>query len=159
MAFDLIPSPIMRLFIHTNLASKHLSHLATTSLFILSLLFAFPLQAEQNNRNDSAQKQSREKLNDVQKAIAKQESNIFDANKQRSSLEQQLRTDDLAIAKVAKAINTKPNSPICASMKPDAHASLGASPARTANNLITTTLIAIKPSMTITIVNGDDIRT
>ncbi len=106
MAFDLIPSPIMRLFIHTNLASKHLSHLATTSLFILSLLFAFPLQAEQNNRNDSAQKQSREKLNDVQKAIAKQESNIFDANKQRSSLEQQLRTDDLAIAKVAKAINT-----------------------------------------------------
>jgi len=95
----------MRLFIHTHLARKHLSHIATTSLIILSLLFAFPLQAEQTNRNESAQKQSREKLNDVQKAIAKQESNIFDANKQRSSLEQQLRTDDLAIAKVAKAIN------------------------------------------------------
>jgi septal ring factor EnvC (AmiA/AmiB activator) len=106
LAFDLIPSLIMRLFIYTYLASKHLSHLASTSLIIISLLFAFPLQAEQNNRNESAQKQSREKLNDVQKAIAKQESNIFDTNKQRSSLEQQLRTNDLAIAKVAKAINT-----------------------------------------------------
>lgn len=68
-------------------------------------MFAFPLQAEQSNRNESAQKQNRAKLSDVQKAIAKQESNIFDANKQRSSLEQQLKNDDLAIAKVAKAIN------------------------------------------------------
>ena len=63
------------------------------------------MQAEQSNRNESAQKQNRAKLSDVQKAIAKQESNIFDANKQRMSLEQQLKNDDLAIAKVAKAIN------------------------------------------------------
>jgi septal ring factor EnvC (AmiA/AmiB activator) len=103
LAFDLLPSSIMRLFIPTYLASKHLSY--TTSLVILCLLFAFPLQAAQNNRNENAQQQSREKLTDIQKAIAKQESNIFDTNKQRSSLEQQLKTDDLAISKVAKAIN------------------------------------------------------
>lgn len=105
MAFDLLPLSILRLFIHTYLASKRLSHIATASLVILSLLFAFPLQAQQSERNEKAQKQNRAKLSDVQKAIAKQESNIFDANKQRSNLEQQLKTDDLAIAKVAKAIN------------------------------------------------------
>ncbi|TWX68609.1 peptidoglycan DD-metalloendopeptidase family protein [Colwellia demingiae] len=95
----------MRLFIHTYLANKRLQHIATAIILILSFMFAFPLQAEQSNRNESAQKQNRAKLSDVQKAIAKQESNIFDANKQRSSLEQQLKNDDLAIAKVAKAIN------------------------------------------------------
>lgn len=95
----------MRLFIHTYLANKHLPHVTAAIIVILSFLFAFPLQAEQSNRNESAQKQNRAKLSDVQKAIAKQESNIFDANKQRSSLEQQLKNDDLAIAKVAKAIN------------------------------------------------------
>jgi len=68
-------------------------------------LFVFPSQAEESSSNENAQQQSREKLTDIQKAIAKQESNIFDANKQRSSLEQQLKTDDLAISKVAKAIN------------------------------------------------------
>ena len=79
--------------------------IAAAFLVTLSFLFAFPLQAEQSNQNASAQKQNRAKLSNVQKAIAKQESNIFDANKQRSSLEQQLKNDDLAIAKVAKAIN------------------------------------------------------
>ncbi|KGJ91139.1 murein hydrolase activator EnvC family protein [Colwellia psychrerythraea] len=69
------------------------------------MLFALPSQAEQNNRNESVQKKNRAKLSDVQKAISQQESNIFDANKQRSILEQQLKNDDLAIAKVAKAIN------------------------------------------------------
>lgn len=94
----------MKLFIHTYLSSKRLSPI-TTSLVLLNLLFVFPLQAEESSRNENAQQQSREKLNDIQKAIAKQQSNIFDANKQRSSLEQQLKTDDLAISKVAKAIN------------------------------------------------------
>lgn len=75
-------------------------------MLIISLLFVSPLRAAQSNQNENSQKQNREKLNDVQKAIAKQESNIFDANKQRSILERQLKTDDLAIAKVAKAINT-----------------------------------------------------
>ena len=79
--------------------------MATAIIVILSFLLAFPLQAEQSDRNENAQKKNRAKLSDVQKAIAQQESNIFDANKQRSSLEQQLKNDDLAIAKVAKAIN------------------------------------------------------
>ena len=95
----------MRLFIHTYLANKRLPQIATAIIVILSFLLALPLQAEQSSRNESAQKKNRAKLSDVQKAIAKQESNIFDANKQRSSLEQQLKNDDLAIAKVAKAIN------------------------------------------------------
>ncbi|PKH85556.1 murein hydrolase activator EnvC family protein [Colwellia sp. Bg11-28] len=105
LAFDLFPSSIMRLFIHTYLANKRLQHIATAIIVILSFILAFPLQAEQSNLNESAQKKNRAKLSDVQKAIAQQESNIFDVNKQRSSLEQQLKNDDLAIAKVAKAIN------------------------------------------------------
>jgi len=95
----------MRLFIHTYLSRNPLLLIVTTSLFILSLLFVCPLQAAPNNSNEKAQEQNRVKLSGVQKAIAKQQSNIFDTNKQRSSLEQQLKTDDLAIAKVAKAIN------------------------------------------------------
>ena len=95
----------MRLFIHTYLANKRLPQIASSIIVILSFLLAFPLQAEQSSRNENAQKKNRAKLSDVQRAIAKQESNIFDANKQRSSLEQQLKRDDLAIAKVAKAIN------------------------------------------------------
>ena len=94
----------MKLFVHTYLSSQCLSYI-TTSLVLLNLLFVFPSQAEESSSNENAQQQSREKLTDIQKAIAKQESNIFDANKQRSSLEQQLKTDDLAISKVAKAIN------------------------------------------------------
>ena len=105
LAVDLLSLSITRLFIHTYLSNKHLSPLAAVSLLILSLLCAFPAQAEQSNRNKTTQTQNRAKLSDVQQAIAKQESNIFDTNKQRSNLEQQLKTDDLAIAKVAKAIN------------------------------------------------------
>ncbi|WP_246046942.1 murein hydrolase activator EnvC family protein [Colwellia ponticola] len=75
------------------------------SLVLLSLLFTATAPAQQSDGNADAQLQSRAKLSDVQKAIAKQESNIFDTNKQRSSLEQQLKTDDLAIANVTKAIN------------------------------------------------------
>jgi len=57
------------------------------------------------NNNEKNKQQNSDKLNNVQQAIAKQESNIIKANKARSSLEQQLKNDDLAIAKAAKAIN------------------------------------------------------
>lgn len=50
--------------------------------------------------------QSEQKLSHVQQAIAKQESAIFQVSKDRDKLEKQLKNDDLAIAKVAKAINT-----------------------------------------------------
>ncbi|GAA6173982.1 peptidoglycan DD-metalloendopeptidase family protein [Colwellia sp. KU-HH00111] len=55
--------------------------------------------------NEQAKKQNTAKLNDVLQAIAQQESNIIKANKARADLEQQLKADDLAIAKTAKAIN------------------------------------------------------
>lgn len=96
----------MRFFINTYHASNLLRYTLTISLVLLSLLFTAIAVAQQNDRNNDAQQQNRAKLSDVQKAIAKQESNIFNTNKQRSRLEQQLKTDDLAIAKVTKAINS-----------------------------------------------------
>jgi septal ring factor EnvC (AmiA/AmiB activator) len=62
------------------------------------------MAADTSNLNQSKQQNTR-KLNDVQQAIAKQESNIFKVNKSRSTLERQLKNDDLAIAKAAKLIN------------------------------------------------------
>ena len=100
----------MRLFINTYLSYKQPLLFVIASLITLSLLVTSPLQASQSNSNEKAQEKSRAKLSDVQKAIAKQESNIFDTNKQRSTLEQKLKNDDLAIAKVAKAINNLESS-------------------------------------------------
>ena len=71
-----------------------------SSLFFIDSSIAF-----EQNANEKAKQQNSDKLNDVQQAIAKQESNIFKTNKARSVLEQQLKKDDLAIAKTAKAIN------------------------------------------------------
>ena len=83
------------------LSYKFLSCLVLlSSLFFIDSSIAF----EQND-NEKAKQQNSDKLNDVQQAIAKQESNIFKTNKARSVLEQQLKKDDLAIAKTAKAIN------------------------------------------------------
>ncbi len=70
-----------------------------------SLLFIDNSMAFDNSENDKAKQNNTAKLNDVQQAIAKQESNIFQTNKARATLEQQLKNDDLAIAKAAKAIN------------------------------------------------------
>ncbi len=70
-----------------------------------SLLFIDNSMAFDNSENDKAKQNNTAKLNDVQQAIAKQESNIFQTNKARAALEQQLKNDDLAIAKAAKAIN------------------------------------------------------
>ncbi len=75
------------------------------SLLITCSLFSSVLAVQEDQSNQSIQQQNREKLDDIQQAIAKQESNIFDTNKQRSALELQLKSDDLAIANVAKKIN------------------------------------------------------
>lgn len=74
-------------------------------LVILSslLLIDFSMATNITNHKESKQKNTT-KLNDVQKAIAKQESNILKTNKNRTTLEKQLKNDDLAIAEVAKAI-------------------------------------------------------
>ncbi|MDP7592849.1 MAG: peptidoglycan DD-metalloendopeptidase family protein [Litorilituus sp.] len=77
-----------------------------SSLVLLSCLFAsFSVLANTESINEKTKQQNNEKLNDVQQAIAAQESNIFTTNKARSKLEQQLKQDDLAIAKAAKSIN------------------------------------------------------
>ena len=72
---------------------------------IISLLFSVVIVAQENDTNQSVEQQNREKLDNIQYEIAKQESNIYDTNKQRSSIELQLKDDDLAIANVAKKIN------------------------------------------------------
>jgi len=74
-------------------------------LVLLSCLFVSIASQANNNNNEKTKAQNNAKLTDVQQAIAKQESNIFDTNQARSTLELQLKQDDLAIAKAAKAIN------------------------------------------------------
>lgn len=76
-----------------------------SSLVLISCFFASVLCLAADSNNEQAKQRNNAKLNDVQQAIAKQESNIFEANKARSVLEKQLKNDDLAIAKVAKTIN------------------------------------------------------
>ena len=76
------------------------------SLLFLGLLFAVPIHA---NDNEKSQQTNKAKLSDVQQAIAKQQSNIFTTNKERTKLENKLKQDDLAIAKVAKVINSLEN--------------------------------------------------
>jgi septal ring factor EnvC (AmiA/AmiB activator) len=79
---------------------KFISSLVIISCFLASVK-CFAVESD----NEKAKQRNTAKLNDVQQAIAKQESNIFKANKARSALEKQLKNDDLVIAKAAKAIN------------------------------------------------------
>ncbi len=76
-----------------------------SSLILASCLLVPVVSQASNSDNEKAKQQNSAKLNDVQRAIAKQESNIFKTNKARSVLEKKLKNDDLAIAKIAKAIN------------------------------------------------------
>ena len=76
-----------------------------SSLLLVSCLCVSIECLASTSDNEKAKQQNTAKLNDVQQAIAKQESNIFKTNKARSALEKQLKEDDLAIAKVAKAIS------------------------------------------------------
>lgn len=79
--------------------------LVSCLVILSSLLFIdFSMATNITNHKESKQKNTT-KLNDVQKAIAKQESNILKTNKNRTTLEKQLKNDDLAIAEVAKAIS------------------------------------------------------
>ena len=76
-----------------------------SSLILLSCLLTSIHSIASENSAEKAKQRNTAQLNDVQQAIAKQESNIFKTNKARAALEQQLKSDDLAIAKVAKDIN------------------------------------------------------
>jgi septal ring factor EnvC (AmiA/AmiB activator) len=81
--------------------SKFLSCLVILS----SLIFADLSVAADITHHKKSKQQNTSKLNEVQQAIAEQESNIFKTNKNRISLEKQLKNDDLAIAKAAKSIS------------------------------------------------------
>ncbi len=78
-----------------------------SSLILLSCLLvpAISQASTNNNSNEKTKAQNNAKLSNVQQAIAKQKSNIFNTNQAREKLELQLKQDDLAIAKAAKAIN------------------------------------------------------
>jgi septal ring factor EnvC (AmiA/AmiB activator) len=115
------------LFLTRKFAAKHLYTSGLTKLSPLNMpvfslllilccsLLAPPLYANTDNltstEKTNKQKQDNQKrLNDIHKAIAAQKDNIFKGTKQRTSLEKQLKKDDLAIAAVAKSINeTKQN--------------------------------------------------
>lgn len=96
---------MLRLFIPSLSINICYAKRLIASLLVISLLFPFVLTAQENDNSLSVQQQNRDKLEDIQLAIAEQESNIFDTNKQRSAIEQKLKADDLAIANVTKRIN------------------------------------------------------
>ena len=68
----------------------------TTLSLLGSMYFVLPVLAQEQN----------EKLDTVKKQIAQQKSVILEVSKKRQALDKQLKRDDFAIAKVAKAINT-----------------------------------------------------
>jgi septal ring factor EnvC (AmiA/AmiB activator) len=74
-------------------------------VILSSLIFVGFSMAADTTNHEKSQQQNTRKLSDVQQAIAQQESNIFNTNKNRATLEQQLKNDDLAIAKSAKAMS------------------------------------------------------
>ncbi|MBL0709439.1 MAG: peptidoglycan DD-metalloendopeptidase family protein [Colwellia sp.] len=74
-------------------------------IFLCCLLVSFVSLAN-NNNIEKAKAKNNAQLSSVQRAIAKQESNIFNTNQTREKLEQKLKLNDLAIAKTAKAINS-----------------------------------------------------
>lgn len=86
-------------------AMQVLGKLLSCLVILSSLIFADVNMAAEATDHKKSKQQNTTKLNNVQQAIAAQESNILKTNKDRVTLEQQLKTDDLAIAKAAKAIS------------------------------------------------------
>lgn len=113
----------MKPFIHTFnktkvLLSSSLSRAKTmlSQILVLAITFgslsSLPLSANQatSQQNEQEKLANQKRLNDIHKAIAAQKDNIFQGTKQRTALEKQLKSDDLAIAKVAKSINETKDS-------------------------------------------------
>jgi septal ring factor EnvC (AmiA/AmiB activator) len=86
------------------IVTSNLRKIISSLILISCLLISINCLASDNDAEKQKQRNSAQ-LNDVQQAIAKQESNIFKTNKERAALENQLKNDDLAIAKIAKSIN------------------------------------------------------
>jgi len=77
--------------------------LALPSLLAL-MLYGLACTASLAAETEQEQDPNRQ-LSQIQQAIAEQKSEIAQKNKQRTRLEQQLKKDDLAVAKIARAIN------------------------------------------------------
>ncbi|WP_281560896.1 peptidoglycan DD-metalloendopeptidase family protein [Thalassomonas sp. RHCl1] len=75
----------------------------TLQLLLALLLYSLTCTAlaAENSREQDPNRQ----LSQIQKAIAEQKSAIAEKDKKRAQLEQQLKKDDLAVAKIARAIN------------------------------------------------------
>jgi septal ring factor EnvC (AmiA/AmiB activator) len=73
-------------------------------IFVLcSALITSPSITAQSIESSNSQKTSQQ-LNDIQRAISKQQKDLLQVNVKRDDLETQLKADDLAIAKIAKSI-------------------------------------------------------
>ena len=99
---------------HLNNTLKWNTRLRLSTSFLVSVLFSLIFITNISSsfaadtpltKTEQAKQKNAQKLNNVLKAIAQQEANINNVNKNRASLEQQLKNDDLAISRVAKAIN------------------------------------------------------
>ncbi len=101
----------MTLFSCIAFALKILPALLAVNLLCLSFQLANnnAYAFEKVSASKQAQENKKKQLTNIQQAIAKQQSNIFNNSKKRSVLEKQLKHDDLAIAKIARAINNIEN--------------------------------------------------
>lgn len=83
---------------------KLIKQYITIFLFSICYIGSWPLSAAQDN------KQSQQQLNDIKKAIASEKEHIINVTKERKTLELQLQKNDIAIAKIAKALNSTTQS-------------------------------------------------
>jgi septal ring factor EnvC (AmiA/AmiB activator) len=78
------------------------------AMLIIGLLFSFQVLSQDNTVKNADK--TTQKLNDIQRAITKQKRTLNSTKVRISDLEQQLKTDDIAIGKIAKALsNTNSN--------------------------------------------------
>ncbi len=89
-----------------GLKSLWMAFLLCNLSYIVNAAGYLALTEKDTNQESTNEQLTNVQLSDVKKAIAKQKNSITKVNLKRASLEKQLKTDDLAIAKVAKAINT-----------------------------------------------------
>ena len=84
--------------------------IAVKKIFIFASICSFSCMlmpvsfAEQSSDTDNTQKETNQALSKVQQQISQQQQSIKQTNNKRSVLEDQLRSDDIAIAKIAKTM-------------------------------------------------------
>ncbi|REL37053.1 peptidase M23 [Thalassotalea euphylliae] len=98
-------NPVVRLFKKLTTTVQCLALLVIASAFTL-----VSAQAQSASSEDAKKQRSTEQLSTVKSEIAKQKSAIVQVSKKRRQLNAQLKKDDFAIAKVAKAMNNTRNS-------------------------------------------------